>query len=619
VKLSVGLLAVLAATTTTAWSKPVTVDRSSVNQFESVSCPSTAQCTGSDVLGNEVTFDPSSPRHRHRHMIVQGILVACPSTSLCVGVYPHALGSHAIVLRPLSGKVLRDWRIAKNTNPNAVTCFSTHQCTAMGTSGHETTFDPSTGKGISSGQEGTQSGLGPVSCPTATQCTAINSRNSFTDHGDEVTFNPKTGAVNAMGVQRNFVSDVTQGIACASAAQCTAVGANGQEVTFDPTTAQVNAAGYVALGGNLIDVSCASVTQCTAISEPGKELTFDPSTGALNSAGITSIGSGNATVRLACPAATQCTAVGNGKEATFDPGTGTQSSAAFVDHGGDLLAIACPGATECVAIDRSTEFTLHLGKRVRVSRHVIDPKGFLDVLSCPSATQCTATDFRKFKEFTFNPATGALNAAGGQAPDPGHALDAVCPTTTKCVALDDAGNELTFDPATGKATSALHAIGTGFDFLACPSARQCTVVKTQEEVTFKPGPASFAVIRTASLVGTPAYGINGFACPSTSECVAVDSFGEELAFAPRTGHVLNGGVRRIDSHADLMTGLACLSMHRCIATDWHGGTSTFDPTSPARSRTAIPFAANPEDVACTPTGRCVVVDDGGNAFVQTGK
>ena len=136
-------------------------------------------------------------------------------------------------------------------------------------------------------------------------------------------------------------------------------------------------------------------------------------------------------------------------------------------------------------------------------------------------------------------------------------------------------------------------------------------------MTFDPRASGVKILKTFSLAHTKVAGINGFACPSTTECVAVASFGDEVAFQPRTGRILGAGHRRIDRPAQLMTGLWCFTIHKCLATDTTGGALTFNPISPGHpARILVPHGPSLTGVACTPAGRCVAIDDGGNAYVR---
>lgn len=69
----------------------------------------------------------------------------------------------------------------------------------------------------------------------------------------------------------------------------------------------------------------------------------------------------------------------------------------------------------------------------------------LNAVACPSATQCTAVDDNG-QEVTFDPTSPGT--AASYTVDSGHRLFGVaCPTVQQCTAVDDNGQQVTFDPA----------------------------------------------------------------------------------------------------------------------------------------------------------------------------
>jgi hypothetical protein len=620
---AVALPLLAAAGSSRSWSGPIAVDRTDANQLLGVSCPMAKQCTTADLVGQEVTFDPGKPGRTWRHMIdARGIAVACPSTSLCVSVASQGQHQRGRAFRPKSGRILRSWRTA-HTGTRAVTCVSTRQCTAVGGSGREVTFDPETAKIVSNARVVPSSEtLTAVACPSARQCSAtIYTGGQF---GQEVTFDPVSGTAG----KQLGAGYTMHGVSCPSTSQCTTVDDIGDEVTFDPVTAQENAAGLAAIapGRTLTGVSCPSLTQCTAVDFRGNELTFDPATGTANGAGLQPLHVGDQpdyATALDCLSVSQCIAVGGaGKEATFTPASGA-GKATLIDRGGSLVAISCPSSSRCTALDRAHEFALRLGgKRARVGRPRELATDFgLARVSCPSATQCTVVDFKDHEELTFNPASGTVNRAGARTIDPaGNLTDVSCPTVTKCVAVDGPGFELTFNPRTGKVLGAPRKLRRMFNVfrVSCPSAHQCTAVDSQEEVTFDPRPSGLKFLGRASF--WERYGVsgmNGLSCPSRTECVAIAEV-DELAFHPTSGRAIAGGKTRIDAPSIALSDVACSSVHRCVAVEFGGGAVSFNPVSPShRARTTISQAATFNAVSCAPGGRCVAVDVAGTAFVAS--
>ena len=306
----------------------------------SVSCPSDDQCTGVDILGREVTFDPASPSGAQVASMRGTTLdsVDCLTTDECVGLTRTgtAFTFDPQAAHPQAGAIQAVDPGAGE--PTAVSCPELNECVTVDGEGEEVTFNPAHLKGehLTRAAVDADVYLGAVSCPTTTECVATGGGGNGGD--SVVTFDPTSGSVIA---GPDSIDPATgnglSSVSCPSASQCTAADGTGNEVTFDPTTETANAAGVVALEGAVSagagvfnDVSCSSSTQCTAVDAYGNEVTFDPTSGAVNPAGVRSIDPDGAGLQsLACSStADRCTAVDlDGDAVTFSPSSGTVSDA----------------------------------------------------------------------------------------------------------------------------------------------------------------------------------------------------------------------------------------------------------------------------------------------------
>jgi hypothetical protein len=146
-------------------------------------------------------------------------------------------------------------------------------------------------------------------------------------------------------------------------------------------------------------------------------------------------------------------------------------------------------------------------------------------VACPAVSQCTAVD-QSGNEVTFNPQSpGTPTPAPIDGTTPVNGID--CPSSTQCTAVDSAGKEITFNPTAPGTPTPTTIDGTnGINSVSCPSSTQCTAVDGKgQEVTFNPQSAG-----TASAVALPdANAMTGIACNSTIECLAVDSVGDGFA------------------------------------------------------------------------------------------
>ncbi len=292
-------------------------------------------------------------------------------------------------------------------------------------------------------------------------------------------------------------------------------------------------------------IACPSATQCTAVAG-GNEVTFDPSSPSAPHPVV--IDGASSLDDVACPSTAQCTAVdAAGNEVTFDPlAPGTPT---LVDVAGTQLlnGLACPSRSQCTAVTdpAGDEVTFDPVSPRAARRARIGSSGFFGV-ACPSRSQCTAVG--NFDEVTFDPIKPSTRRATSIAPD--QLEDVACPARNQCTAVHDQV-EVTFDPLFRKArvrTRARIVQGELLSALACPSRSQCTAISSDGEQATTFDPADPAIRTSVDLRGE----LTGLACPSRSRCVAVDDGGNELTFRPRLprrGRLSRVAARCIALHA----------------------------------------------------------------------
>jgi hypothetical protein len=181
---------------------------------------------------------------------------------------------------------------------------------------------------------------------------------------------------------------------------------------------------------------------------------------------------------------------------------------------------------------------------------------------------------------TFNP-----TAPTSQTPvtiDPGQKLmDVDCPSTSRCVAVDDAGRELMFDPAAPGAPAPAPIHNIRLFGVSCPSLTQCTAVDQAEdngpgyELTFDPAaPATPAAVQIFPSVGSMTID-----CPSVKRCVAA-STGVATTFDPtKPGTPLPVPVDPIhrSGTGHIIWDISCPSTSLCAIADSEGSVVTWDP------------------------------------------
>lgn len=321
-----------------------------------VSCGSATQCAVIDDGGGVVAFDPTTGTINTggRREISRGTALGgpvCPSVRQCTATAGRdlvtfdpsaadvAAGAKPIKLRP---RFRREeiWELA---------CPSIRQCTSVSLfGGKEVTFDPRSGRVNAAGPKtiDAHASLAGIACPSVRQCTML-------DHvdGQQVTFNPRTGRRGAM--TRIAPDDALDGIACPSVTRCTALRGGGRALTFNPRTGRTTTPATKLFDPNPYGetITCASVRQCTVVVSDGLAVTFDPKTGRRSRGGVMSLAPGRDFTGLSCPSVRWCTAVGPGIAVTFDPRSPGSPTAQPIVGASGLAGVACPSPSLCVTVD----------------------------------------------------------------------------------------------------------------------------------------------------------------------------------------------------------------------------------------------------------------------------
>jgi hypothetical protein len=412
-------------------------------------------------------------------------------------------------------------------------------------------------------------------------------------------------------------------VSCPTATQCTTADSRGEEITFNPSTGAILSRGSIDLIGTVSSISCSSVNQCVAVDNGGNEIPFNPSSGASIGAGFNNVDPDQLT-SVFCVSGTACTAVDrDGREVSFNPNSDVVVGPTDIDSSTQLNGVACvpntPGA-QCTVVDTSgAEFTFSIRSNLSASNNTgvgVNSRA-LNSVSCPSSSVCSAVDSSGY-EVSFDPATGTVTVPATQIDAPGGtgvALHSVsCPSASQCVAVDNLGNEVTYSPVAAPAPAIRSVDGaTVINAVSCPAGgTSCGAVDNRSH--------GFA-FTTAGVAGT-AYTvvaplIAGVACPLRQECTAIDSGSSEVTFDPTTGTINNAGVQPIDTSGNALTAISCLSGTECTAVDDGGFEVTFDPANGEEiadgfvSLESVPL----DSVACqevSSAAQCTAVDSAGN-------
>jgi hypothetical protein len=575
--------------------------------------------------------------------------VSCTSSSSCIAV--GSLTNRAGFPAPGTLAERWDgerWRVVPMPSMpgsalNGVSCSSRSACTAVGSQGDppgpprtlaerwdgstwtvQPTADP----------EDAGAGLGAVSCPSASDCAAVGTSDgaTFAERWDGARW-----TIEPIPNPDGTAFAEFQGVACASASSCLAVGLylddsgtavalaehwNGSAWSIESTAVPPG------VGGNgLAGVACASTSACTGVGAVGNQTLAEGWDGTRWTSQSTVDPSGahsSVLNAVACPAPATCTAVGEVDDASFSAvGTLVERGHGSRWHiqpspnppgatGGVLAGVACPRSRSCMAVgaapDRSGVFHT-LAERWNGRRWRILPTpdpagaagGFLASVSCISATSCIATGNATDKT-DVSPGTLAEAWDGRRwrilpTPDPAGAAGSVLPgvsclSASACFAVGFAQD------SNGAAVGTLAERWNG---------REWTIVPT-------PNPA-----------GAAESGLGSVSCTSPSACIAV-------GFA---GDADGGPAGTLAEHWDgtawvvlttpsagvgqdsLLNSVSCASANRCtavglnladrpplvLAERWNGATWS------TQSTPEIPFAYDvaPPSVACPSASTCTAV------------
>jgi hypothetical protein len=351
-----------------------------------------------------------------------------------------------------------------------------------------------------------------------------------------------------------------------------------------------------------------AIATCTLLLVPGlarAELAWSPPT-------IVDNGGGETLSAVACPEQTQCTAVDQvGQETTFNPTASSfAGSPVLVDTGGDLTSVACPSNEQCTAVDvTGDEVTFNPRSPGTPKLENVDPQGGTARLSvsCPSTTQCTAADDKSpGEEVTFDPATGKQISAALV----GTNMSSLsCSSVSQCAAVTEEGDEVSFDPASPAGATTTSMTNDLTSVSCIPGGSECIAVSSFfTEVKFDPSSPSGYTSGSLKVE----Y-LESVSCPTSGQCTALaGSPGEEATFAP--------GSSPGESHATIATkvenvdAISCWSASQCTAVDGQGRELTFNPSVPAGAKT---LTVDPDgyldSLACPVKTQCTAAARGGIA------
>jgi hypothetical protein len=202
-----------------------------------------------------------------------------------------------------------------------------------------------------------------------------------------------------------------------------------------------------------------------------------------------------------------------------------------------------------------------------------------NAMSCAATTLCVGVDYSTGDVVTSTDPTGGAPSWTTTNVDGTHPLLAVaCPTTSLCVAGDNAGNILTStNPAGGaSAWSAPVQIDPGsiVEAIACRTATFCVAVDNGGNVLTSSNPTGGASAWSAPVQIDPnSSELGGISCPTTSLCVTVDDLGNVVTSSDPTGGPSAWHLTNVEGGSDFeksLNGVSCPTAALCVVTDIQG-------------------------------------------------
>lgn len=251
----------------------------------------------------------------------------------------------------------------------------------------------------------------------------------------------------------------------------------------------------------------------------------------------------------------------------------------------------------------------------------IDSPNTLNAVSCPSTSLCVAVDDAGSVVTTTNPASGPWTATVVDKSAAAFDIAGIsCPSTSLCVAGDLGGRILTStDPTGGASAWTITTIaGTlGFYDVSCPSVSLCVAITEEGNVATSTDPTGGASAWTITNLNDSKI-LNEISCASASLCVATDLSGDVLTSTNPTGGASAWTFTNL-VHTGLY-GVSCPSTTLCVLGDQAGEVLT--ATNPAGSATAwtpatVDTGRDVYALSCPSTSLCVGTDNEGGIVTST--
>lgn len=478
--------------------------------FTSVSCATSTLCVGiAEYGGSEGVLTSTNPTGGagawnsgsvplEGHSFGESATIACPSTTLCVGLGTHAL-KQAILTTTHPASISWSATAVKNSASQvwSLSCASASFCAASDDGGGiMTSSEPAASAGGWTRTQVEGHFLEAMSCASAGLCVASGTNENGSGRLF-VSTNPTGGPAAWQSLEVEGMWWLLSDLSCPSTSLCVGVGQQGDVVTSaNPTNAASWSLTNIDGSNTISGVSCPSASFCAAVDSAGNILTSTNPTG--GSSAWHSTAGGTTYGRISCPSTSLCVVattgyIGYGQilVSTNPTSVSPTWTPANIEPGGILSSVSCPSTGLCAVTDVagkvfvSTEPTG--GASAWVATKIDSPNGqnSLQSVSCPSSGFCEAIDRSGFVMAGVGNAQHSLNVvkdgsgAGAVTSSPaGISCGATCSHTYE----GGTAISLTATPASG-------SVFTGWSGAGCSGTGSCLVTlnaDTTVTATFSP-------------------------------------------------------------------------------------------------------------------------------------
>ncbi|HLI15797.1 MAG TPA: hypothetical protein VKV23_07085 [Acidimicrobiales bacterium] len=305
-------------------------------------------------------------------------------------------------------------------------------------------------------------------------------------------------------------------------------------------------------------LACPSSTLCVAGDDTGNILY---STDGAATWTRVNVDGTNTITSISCPSTGLCVAVDNNSSVLFstDPASSSWTTVPTVDtYSRDITSISCPSTDLCVFVDAQWRAFFSTTPTGQSSAWSLDNAESWDTLttsafssiSCPSSALCVvggqwSSQLSPADVFASTQPTNTTSSTAwidvGDVDGKNMVTAVSCPSTSLCVAGDNAGNILTAngDPTNEVNWSTASSVASSkITAISCPTTSFCVATDVGGQVLVSDNPSAGGSSWTASVVD-PGQALTSLACASTSFCVAGDGSGQVVATAapgtPTTG------------------------------------------------------------------------------------